>query len=56
MPDMESLKAMLPEPELRTMVVNEAIPDDREVYPCEDLYAMIDKEEFLPQCHVAAAI
>ncbi|MGW8179093.1 MAG: hypothetical protein ACWGQW_10060, partial [bacterium] len=40
MGDIESLKAMLPEPELRTMVVNEAIPDDREVHPYENLYAI----------------
>lgn len=45
MGDIESLMAMLPEPELRTMVVNEAIPDDREVHPYENLYAIIDKEE-----------
>jgi Pyruvate/2-oxoacid:ferredoxin oxidoreductase delta subunit len=44
MNDMEKLKAMIPEPHVRTIPVNQSLPDNRQVYPYEDLLDMIGKE------------
>jgi len=45
MGDIDALKAMLPDPHVRTLPIDEALPDKREVYPYENLLEIIEKEE-----------
>jgi NAD-dependent dihydropyrimidine dehydrogenase PreA subunit len=45
MKDEEALKGMLSDPHIRTLSVGEALPDNREIFPYENLLAMIDTED-----------
>jgi NAD-dependent dihydropyrimidine dehydrogenase PreA subunit len=44
MHDPEMLKSILPDPHVRTIPVNQSLPDKRQVYPYENLLEMIGKE------------
>jgi len=43
--DIEAIKAILPDAHIRTIPVDEALPDKREVFPYENLLDLIEKEE-----------
>jgi len=43
--DPEMLKALLPDPHLRTVPIGESLPSKQVVYPYENMLEMIDKEE-----------
>jgi Pyruvate/2-oxoacid:ferredoxin oxidoreductase delta subunit len=43
--DLEKLKEMLPDPHVRTMLIDTAIPDKREIFPYEDLLSRIENEQ-----------